>query len=93
MKKIDDESQEEKALLRDLEKKDINAIIRFYSNYREDLLIYVYGRLNDRKLAIKTVDEFLDELLRTARFKEIKPPIYKYLVYKMENICEKIMNK
>ena len=60
---------------------------------REDLLIYVYSRLNDRKLAVKTVDEFFENLWQSAHFREIKPPIYKYLVYRMESICEKIMNK
>jgi hypothetical protein len=92
MEMNEDELQEERTLLRDLEKRNIRAFMRLYSNYGEDLLIFAFSRLDDRTLAVKMVDEFFEDLWMAARFMEITPPIYKYLIYQMQSICEKIKN-
>jgi hypothetical protein len=92
MEMSEDELREERALLRDLEKRNIKAFMRLYSNYGEDLLIFAYSRLDDRKLAVKTVEEFFEDLWMAARFTHITPPIYKYLICQMQCICDKITN-
>jgi DNA-directed RNA polymerase specialized sigma24 family protein len=92
MEMNEEELQEERTLLHELEKRNIRAFMRLYSHYGEDLLIFAYSRLEDRKLAVKMVDEFFEDLWTAARFTEITPPIYKYLIYQMQSICEKIKN-
>lgn len=82
------ELQEERTLLSELEKRNIRAFMRLHRNYGEDLLIFVYGKLNDHAKAVKMVDEYFEELWTGCRFREITPPIYKYLVYQLESICE-----
>ena len=79
----------EEVLLSELEKRNIRAFMRLYKNYGDDLLIYAYSQLNDRGLAVRTVDEFFEDLWAAVRFTEIKPPIYKYLMEQMRGICEK----
>lgn len=62
--------------------------MRLYKNYSEDLLIFAYSRLHDRRMAQKTVEEFFEDLWSMARFTEIDPPIYRYLLGQMRTICE-----
>jgi hypothetical protein len=84
-----EEFSKEEILLTELEKRNIKAFMRLYKNYGEDLLIYAYSQLNDRRQAVRTVDEFFEDLWAAVRFKEIKPPIYRYLLEQMRGICEK----
>jgi|GEM_PF-1107497 len=84
----DNELNEEKTLLNDLEKRNIRAFMRLYKNYSEDLLIFAYSHLHDRRIAIKTVEEFFEDLWSMAKFTEIDPPIYRYLLGQMRSICE-----
>jgi hypothetical protein len=84
----DNELNEEKTLLNDLEKRNIRAFMRLYRNYSEDLLIFAYTQLHDRRVAIKTVEEFFEDLWSIAKFTEIDPPIYRFLVGQMRTICE-----
>jgi hypothetical protein len=85
----EDDLNEEKTLLNDLEKRNIRAFMRLYRTYNEDLLIFAYTHLHDRKAAIKTVEEFFEDLWSMAKFTEIDPPIYRYLVEQMRAICER----
>jgi len=85
----DDEFSKEETLLSELEKRNIKAFMRLYRDYGEDLLIFAYGHLNDRRLAVRTVDEFFADLWAVVQFTEIKPPIYKYLLEQLQGICEK----
>ena len=82
------ELNEEKDLLNALEQRNIRAFMRLYKNYNEDLLIYAYGLLNDRRLAIKAVDEFFEDLWIGNQFKEMHPPIYKYLIEQLRGVCQ-----
>jgi hypothetical protein len=84
----DNELNEEKMLLTDLEKRNIRAFMRLYRNYSEDLLIFAYSHLHDRRVAIKTVEEFFEDLWSMAKFTEIDPPIYRHLVRQMRTIIE-----
>jgi hypothetical protein len=83
------ELNDEKTLLNDLEKRSIKAFMRLYKNYNEDLLIYAYSHLHDSKLAIKTVEEFFEDLWAGAKFTAIDPPIYRYLARQMRTLCER----
>lgn len=82
------EFNEESTLLSELQKRNIRAFMRLYRNYSEELLIFTYGQLLDRQLAVKTVDEFFEDLWEAAKFKEITPPIYKYLITQLRGICD-----
>ena len=84
----DEELNQERTLLNDLEKRNIRAFMRLYRNYSEDLLIFAYSHLHDRRVAIKTVEEFFEDLWSMAKFTEINPPIYRYLVEQMRSIIE-----
>lgn len=88
MEMSENEINAEKALLSELEKRNIRAFIRLYRNYGDDLLIFAYSHLNDRQLAVKMVDEYFEDLWSAARFVEIKPPLYKYLTEQMRGICQ-----
>lgn len=88
MEITDEELNEEKMLLSDLEKRNIKAFMRLYRNYNEDLLIFAYSRLHDSKIAIKTVEEFFEDLWSMAKFTEIDPPIYRYLLSQLRTLCE-----
>ena len=88
MKMNDREFNEEKTLLSDLEKRNIRAFMRLYKDYNEDLLIFAYSHLHDRKAALKTVEEFFEDLWSAARFTEIDPPIYRYLLGQLRTVCE-----
>ncbi|MBS1661734.1 MAG: hypothetical protein JST68_11875 [Bacteroidetes bacterium] len=92
MKTNDKELDEERSLLNDLEKRNIRAFMRLYRDYNEDLLIFVYSRLPDRKAAIKMVEEFFEDLWLSARFTEIDPPIYRYLLKQITTVCEQRFN-
>ena len=83
------ELNDEKTLLNDLEKRSIKAFMRLYRNYNEDLLIFAYSHLHDSKLAIKTVDEFFEDLWASASYKAIEPPVYRYLMKQLEELCGK----
>ncbi len=85
------ELNEERSLLSALERRNIKAFIRLYKNYSEDLLIFAYTHLNDKRLAIRTVDEFFEDLWLGARFTEINPPIYRYLLKQIRFVCEQKM--
>ena len=88
MEMNDKELNEEKTLLKDLEKRNIRAFMRLYRNYNEDLLIFAYTHLQDRKAAIKTVEEFFEDLWSMATFTEIDPPIYRFLLAQIRTICD-----
>ena len=62
--------------------------MRLYRDYSEDLLIFTYGRLGNHKAAINMVEEFFEDLWLTTKFAEIDPPIYKYLIGQIRNICD-----
>ena len=83
-----DELQEEELLLLALEERKMNAFIRLYKYYGEDLLILAYTHLQDSALAIETVDTFFEKLWSEANFTQIHPPIYKFLVAQIREICE-----
>jgi DNA-directed RNA polymerase specialized sigma24 family protein len=89
MEMDNDAFSKEETLLSELERRNIRAFMRLYKNYGDDLLIYAYSQLNDRGLAVQTVDEFFEDLWAAVRFTEIKPPIYRYLMEQMRGICEK----
>lgn len=82
------EFNEERSLLNDLEKRNIRAFIRLYKDYGEDLLIFAYSRVMDRTAAVKMVEEFFEDLWMAARFIEIDPPIYRYLLKQITSICD-----
>jgi hypothetical protein len=82
------EMQEEKLLLLALEERKMNAFMRLYKCYGEDLLIFAYTHLQDPALAIETVDTFFEKLWSEAKFTDIRPPIYKFLVEQIREICE-----
>ncbi|HTI94633.1 MAG TPA: hypothetical protein VL727_28775 [Puia sp.] len=84
----DEELNQERTLLNDLEQRNIRAFMRLYRNYSEDLLIFTYSHLHDRRVAIKMVEEFFEDLWSMAKFTEINPPIYRYLVEQMRFIIE-----
>ena len=88
MEMDNEELSKEETLLSELEKRNIKAFMRLYKDYGEDLLIFAYSQLNDRRLAARTVDEFFEDLWAAVRFTEIKPPIYRYLLEQMRGICE-----
>jgi hypothetical protein len=82
------EIKEEKKLLNALEQRNIKAFMRLYKDYGEDLLIFAYSHLQDPKLAIRTVDQFFENLWSDATFTDIDPPIHKFLLKQMTKICE-----
>jgi len=84
----DEELNQEKTFLNDLEKRNIRAFMRLYKNYNEDLLIFAYSHLHDRRAAIQAVEEFFEDLWSMAKFTEIDPPIYRYLLRQMRGICQ-----
>jgi len=84
----DDELKQEKLLLTDLENRCMKAFMKLYKSYGEDLLIYAYTQLQDPKLAIQTVDDFFERLWSDAKFTDINPPIYRFLLEQMQKICE-----
>src|ERR1700754_1969953 len=92
MEMNENQLNEEKMLLNDLEKRNIRAFMRLYRNYNEDLLIFAYSHLHDRRVAIKTVEKFFEDLWSMAKFTEIDPPIYRYLVGQMRTIIEQSPN-
>lgn len=73
------EFEEEKALLRKLELREISAFKRLYKTYCDDLLIFAYCLLEDANLAIRTVDSFFERLWIEANFGEVSPPIHRFL--------------
>ena len=84
----DNELRQEEALLCALEQRNMKAFMYLYKCYGEDLLIFAYSQLQDARLAIQTVDEFFERLWSDAIFTEINPPIYKFLLEQMRQICE-----
>jgi DNA-directed RNA polymerase specialized sigma24 family protein len=82
------ELQEERLLLSALEERKMKAFMRLYKYYGEDLLIFAYAHLQDPTLAIETVDAFFEKLWSEANFMEIHPPIYKFLLEQIREICE-----
>jgi DNA-directed RNA polymerase specialized sigma24 family protein len=84
----DNDLRQERMLLLALEKRNMKAFMELYKNYSEDLLIFAYSYLKDPKLAAKTVDEFFEDLWSTAKFSQVDPPIYKFLIEQIRAICE-----
>jgi hypothetical protein len=84
--------EEEKALLKKLEARDIQAFKRFYKIYSDDLLIVAFSLLEDTALAIRTVDEFFERLWIEAKFELIDPPIHRFLYTELRKHCETGMN-
>ena len=82
------ELQEERLLLNALEERKMKAFMRLYKYYGEDLLIFAYTHLQDPTLAMETVDAFFEKLWSEANFTEIHPPIYKFLLEQIREICE-----
>ena len=78
------EYEEEKALLTALEKRDVNAFIRFYKDYGEDALIFTYGLVQDSQEPNRIVDHLFDKLWAEANFEMIEPPIYKFLIKEIQ---------
>jgi len=85
----EEEYHEEKRLLIELENRNVKAFMRLYKEYKDDLLIFAFSHLNDKKRAVETVEEFFEDLWSTARFTEISPPIYKYLLQQLRSICDR----
>ncbi|WP_188932604.1 hypothetical protein [Puia dinghuensis] len=87
MKEMDPYAEEQELLLA-LEKREVKAFLRLFKDYNDDLMIFAYSQLNNQKKAEETVQELFEELWSAGRFKEIKPPIYKFLVGELSRICE-----
>lgn len=87
MKKEDYEA--EMALLHELENGSIQAFLRFYKNYSEDLLIVAFCILNDSARSIYIVDLIFENLWREARFVHITIPIHKFLYNQLVKDFEK----
>ena len=79
----------EKALLKALGRRDINAFEHLCKEYEEDILILAYSLLKDPLAAARTVDQFFKKLWEEANFETVKPPIYKYLVAEFLKACGK----
>jgi len=89
MNPADDEYKEEQRLLHALEARNVKAFMQLYKEYRDHLVIFAYSQLNDREKAIQAVEEFFEDLWEAARFKEITPPIYKFLFEQLRGVCER----
>jgi hypothetical protein len=81
------EYNEEQKMLVALENRDVKAFMRLGREYKDDLIIYAFSHLNDRRLAVDTVDEFLDDLWAEGRFAGVEPPIYRFLIGQLSLIC------
>jgi hypothetical protein len=84
-----EEFHAEESLIGDLRKKNIRALMQLYISYADDLSIYAYTQLNNAGLAVRTVDKFFEDLWTSDRFSDITPPVYKYLLNQIQEICAK----
>ena len=89
MQLSDEEYQEEKRLLNELEARNVKAFMRLYKEYKDDLLIFAFAQLEDKQKAVETVEEFFEDLWAATRFTEISPPIYKYLLKQLRTLCNR----
>ena len=82
------ETRVERKMISGLKKHYIVSLLQLYSIYHEDLLIFIYAKLQDRKLAIDMVDDFFADLWNGAWRLRLRPPLYKQLVQRITKICE-----
>jgi hypothetical protein len=83
-----DEWNNERALLKALEERNMKAFMQLYKSYGEDLLIYAYAWLQDPQLSIRIVDHFFETLWAEANFEAVSPPIHKFLIQGIQKLCE-----
>jgi DNA-directed RNA polymerase specialized sigma24 family protein len=81
------EYDEEKDLLMALEKKEVKAFMRFYNEYRDDLIIFAFCLLQDAQRSNQIVDQLFERLWFEANFKRITPPIHKFLQVEIRKTC------
>ncbi len=79
-----DELQEEERLLLALEERKMNAFMRLYKSYGEDLLIFAYTYLQDPALAIETVDELIFSRTNT---RNMRTKIYLLIYKRFQTTC------
>ena len=79
--------EEEMALIKELQKHNIQTFSRFYKKYSPDMLILAHTILNDAELSAKAVDSIFEKLWEEKKFSYIQPPIHTYLYRAVKKVC------
>ncbi|MBS1567483.1 MAG: hypothetical protein JST39_24075 [Bacteroidetes bacterium] len=81
------ELNEERKLLKALARKDVKAFAKLYNDYKDDLVIFAFCRLQDIHAATLIVDKVFERLWFEAKFYQVTPPIYRYLRLEVQKSC------
>jgi hypothetical protein len=90
MKSNRKEQEAEYALLESLRARNVNAFLELYQMYGDDLLIYCFGKLEDRTIATKAVEDLFEKLWRNRSLMKAVPPLYPFLKAELDKICKNV---
>jgi len=82
------ELNEEQNLLKALARKDVKAFAKLYNDYKDDLVIFAFCRVQDIQTATLIVDKVFERLWFEAKFHQVTPPIYQYLLAEVRKSCQ-----
>jgi len=91
MKSSQNEQEAEYALLESLKARNVRAFLELYQMYGDDLLIYCFGKLEDRTTATKAVEDLFEKLWNNRSLSKAEPPLYPFLRAELDKICENVM--